>query len=86
MVLIFVFWNISFKVCNNACIMPRFGKNHVHPFLFSVFKINDTVDFEDKFLYICSGYQSRILYSKSIILIVLCLVLKNSLFSTILTW
>ena len=22
----FLFWNISFKVCNNACIMPRFGK------------------------------------------------------------
>ena len=23
----FVFWNISFKVCNNAYIMPCFSKN-----------------------------------------------------------
>ena len=22
----FVFWNISSKVCNNACIIPIFGK------------------------------------------------------------
>ena len=66
--------------------MPRFGKNHVHPFLLSVFKINDTVDFEDNVLVHFGGYQSIILYSKSIILILLCLVLTKSLFSTILTW
>ena len=48
MVLILVFWNISFKVCNSACIMPSFGKNHFHPFLLS-FLMNDTVDFEDIF-------------------------------------
>ena len=77
MVLIFVFWNISFKVCNNACIMPRFGKNNFHRFLISVFKMNDTVNFEDNFLYIFSGYQTRILHSKSVILIVLCLVLTK---------
>ena len=27
MVLIFVFWNISFRVCNDDCVIPRFGKN-----------------------------------------------------------
>ena len=37
-ILVFVFWNISFKVCNNACIMPRFVKNHFWPFLLGVFK------------------------------------------------
>ena len=47
MVLIFVCWNISFEVCNNACIMPSFGKNNFHQFLLSVFKMNDTVNFED---------------------------------------
>ena len=26
MVIIFVFWNISLKVCNNAFIMPSFEK------------------------------------------------------------
>ena len=70
MVLIFVFWNISFKVCNNASIMPRFVKNHYHQLLISVFKMNDTVDFEYNFLYIFSGYQTRILHSKSVIFIV----------------
>ena len=29
--------------------MPRFGKNHIHPFLLSVFKMNDTINFEDTF-------------------------------------
>ena len=85
MVLIFVFWNIAFKVCNNACIVPSFDKNHFHPILLSVFKINDAVNFEDNFLYNFSGYQTRIFHSKSLILIVLCLVLTNSLFSTIFT-
>ena len=33
----FVLGNISFKVCINACIMPRFGKNYFHQFLLSVF-------------------------------------------------
>ena len=37
MVLIFVFLNISFKVCNNDCIMPSFGKT-IHQFLPSVFE------------------------------------------------
>ena len=50
MVLIFVFENISSKVYNNACIMRRFGKNHFCQFLLSVFKMNDTVDFEEIFL------------------------------------
>ena len=75
----FVFWNISFKVCNNACIMPRFGKNHFHPFLLSVSKMNDTVNFEDSFLYIFSAYQTIIFHSKYVILIALSLVLTYCL-------
>ena len=48
MVIIFVFWNISFKVCNNACIMPKFGKNSFFiNFLLSVFKMNDTFNIEN---------------------------------------
>ena len=46
---IFCILNISFKICNNASIIPRFGKKCFHQFLFSVFKINDTVSFEDNF-------------------------------------
>ena len=46
--------------------------------------MNDTVNFEDNFLYIFSGYQTRIFHSKSLILIVSCLVFTKSLFSTIL--
>ena len=47
MVLNFLFWNILFEICNNACIMPRFGKNCFHQLLLSVLKINYTVNFED---------------------------------------
>ena len=83
---LFLFLNISFKVCNNSCIMPRFGKNHFHPFLPSVFLINDTVGFEDKFLYIFSCYQTRIFHSKYVIPIVLCLVMTNILFLKIIWW
>ena len=82
---IFVFWNFSFKVCNNACIMPRFGKNAFSSIFTQCFKMNDTVNFENKCLYIFSGYRTIIFHSKSVILIVLCLVLTNSLFSTIFT-
>ena len=46
-ILIIVFWNILFKVCNNACIILRIGKNHFHQFLLSVFTMNDAVEFED---------------------------------------
>ena len=49
MVLIVVFWNISSKVCNNACIMPSFGKKKFHQFLLSVFLMDDTVNFEDNY-------------------------------------
>ena len=38
MLLIFVFWNISVKVCNNACIMPRFGENNFDQSLLCIFK------------------------------------------------
>ena len=44
----FSFCNISSKVCNNACIMPRFGKNHFRPFLLSVFKVSARVREEAK--------------------------------------
>ena len=54
--------------------------NNFHLSLLSVFKMNDTFNFEDKFLYIFIGYQTRFFHSKSLILIVLCLVLTNSLF------
>ena len=46
--------------------------------------MNDNVNFEDKLFVHFSGYQTRTLHSKPIILIVLCLVLTKSLFSTIL--
>ena len=85
MVLTFVFWNISFKVCNNVVLCLDLAKNRFRPFLLSVFKMNGTVNFEDNLLYIFSGYQTIIFYSKSVILIVLCLVLTNNLSSTIFT-
>ena len=85
MVLIIVFWNILFKVCNNACIILRIGKNHFRQFLLSVFKMNDTVNFEDNFFVHFSGYQTRTLHSKSVVIIALCLVLTNSFFSSIFT-
>ena len=85
MILIFVFWDFSFKVYNNVCIMPSFGKNIFSLFLISAFKINDTVNLEDNLLYIFSCYQTIIFHSKSVILIVFCLVLTNSLFTTLLT-
>ena len=47
--------------------------------------MNDTVNFEDNFLCIFSGYQIKNFHSKSVILIVLCLVLTKKLFSTIFT-
>ena len=50
MVIICLFGGVSFKVCNNACIMPSFGKKCFYQFLLGVFKTNDAVDFEDNFL------------------------------------
>ena len=47
-----IFCNIPFEVCNNYCIMPIYGKNNIHQYLLSVFKMNDTVNFDDTFLYI----------------------------------
>ena len=83
MVIILFFWNILFKVCNNACIMTRFGKNHFHQVLLSVLKMNDTVNNYDNCFVHFSGYQNRTFHSKSVVIIKLCLVLKKSLFSTI---
>ena len=48
MVLIFEFWDISFKVCNNYCIMPSLGKQ-ISSILLGVLKINETVNFEDDY-------------------------------------
>ena len=59
-------------------------RNDVHQFVLSVFKMNDTVNFEENFYVHFSGDQTRIFYSKYVILIVLGLVLKN-IFSTIFT-
>ena len=61
------------------------AKNNFHQFLLSGFKMNDTINFEDNFLYIFSVYQTRIFHSKSVIFNLLCLVLTKSLFSTIFT-
>ena len=58
-------------------------KNHFHPFLL-IKKMDDTVNFEDNFLYNFSRYRTNFFLSKYVILIVSCLVLTNSLFSTIL--
>ena len=58
-------------------------KKSFHQILLSVFKMYDTVNLEDNFLYILSGYQTIIIHSKYVILFVLCLILTNSLFSTI---
>ena len=44
--------------------MPKFGKNDFHKFLLSVFKMNDTFNFEDNFWYIFSGYQIIIFHLK----------------------
>ena len=48
MVHFFVFWDISFKVCNNDFIMLAFGRKHCRQFSLSIFKMNDTVNFEDE--------------------------------------
>ena len=66
---IFVFWNISFKVCNNACIMPSFGKKKPSSILLSGLKMSDNVNFRDKCLYYFSGSQTIFFHSKSVILI-----------------
>ena len=61
-------------------------KTDFHQFLLSVFKINDTVNFEYNFFVHFNGDQTIILHSKSVILIISCLVLTDSLFSTIFIW
>ena len=82
----FVFWDISFKVCNSACIMPSFDKNNHFIHFYSVFCLwNKFLIMNITVLYNFSGYQTRIFHSNSVILIVLCLDLENSLFSTIFT-
>ena len=61
-------------------------KHYFQQSLISVFKMNDTVDFEDNILYILVVYQIIIFHSKSVTLIILCLVLINSSFPIIYTW
>ena len=76
MLLIFLFWIISFKVCTNASIVPSFcSKIRFNPFLLGGFKMNDTVSFEDICLYNLSGYQTIFFHSNYVIPILLCLVL-----------
>ena len=50
--------------------MPRSSKNKYHQFLLILFKMSDTVNFEDIFLYISTFYQTRMFHSNSVILIV----------------
>ena len=54
-------------------------KSLLHQYLLAVYKMNDTVNFKDNFFYILSGYQTRIFHTKSVILILLCLVLTKSI-------
>ena len=46
------------------------AKNYFRQFLFSVFKIDDTVHFGDNFFVHFSVYQTRIFHSKRVIIIV----------------
>ena len=63
MVLIFAFWDLSFKVYNNTCIMPRFGKKNIFINSNSVFlKLMIMLILKITFMYIYSGYQTRIFY------------------------
>ena len=47
---IFVFWNFSFKVCNNACIMPSFC-DFFQPFSPSSFKMKYSIKLKDDYIY-----------------------------------
>ena len=49
MVLKFLFWNISFKVCSNACNMPSFGKKIFSSICTQFRKINDTDNIDNSF-------------------------------------
>ena len=60
-------------------------KKYFHQFYSVFLKLMILLILKITCLYNFSGYQTRIFHSKSVILIVLCLVLTNSLFSTIFT-
>ena len=64
--------------------MPIFANDLFSSIFLSGFNLKYLAGLEDNCLYIFSGYQTLVLHSKSVILLVLCLVLANSLFSTIL--
>ena len=60
--------------------MPRFGKHYFRQSSMSVFKMNDTVNFEDNLFVNFSGYQTRTFHSNFVTVILLCPVLINSIF------
>ena len=63
------------------------AKNHSYQLSLSGFQMNDNVNFEDTILYIFArGYQTIAFNSKSAILVLLCLVTTNILFSTTFTF
>ena len=83
MVLIFLFWDILLKVCNNACIMPSLGKKSFSSIFYSVFlKSMILLILEIIFCTIVVVIKPEFSFHKSIIFMVLCLVLTNCLFST----
>ena len=56
MVPIFIFY-FSFKVCNTAFIVPNFCENFVfHQFFLYGFRMNYSINPEESFSYILSGY------------------------------
>ena len=58
----FLFWDISFKVCNNACIMPSFGKNKFINFYSLFLKWIILLILKVTVLCNLSGYQTRIFH------------------------
>ena len=81
MVIIFYFGSFLFKVCNNACIVPSLAKQNILIHFHSLFlKLMILLILKIPFLQNSIRYQTIILHSKSVILILLCLVLTNSLF------
>ena len=82
MVLIFLFWNISFEACNNDCIMPSFFKiiiNFYSVFLKRAILLISKTAFCTILVAIKPEFPFKVCNTD-----LLCLILANSLFSLIL--
>ena len=79
-------WRFPEILLGDFSLISPVGVYHASTFLGNCtgLRVNYSVNIENYFSYTC--YQTRIFHSKSAILIVLCLVLIDSLFSTIFTW